>query len=131
MAAAATFHWQMGTGMAGYATGVYQHVGDRYTQIGDQAAGFGTVDLRSFGSPGIGGPFTQNTFTFDPKLPAYDNVNLRVGFLKNNWDVAVFVNNVTDDRAFLALDQERGTRARVGFLTNQPRTFGVSTRFIF
>ena len=43
----------------------------------------------------------------------------------------MFVNNVTDERAFLALDQERGTRARVGYLTNQPRTFGVSTRFNF
>jgi hypothetical protein len=31
----------------------------------------------------------------------------------------------------LALDQERGTRARVGFLTNQPRTIGISTRVNF
>lgn len=37
-----------------------------------------------------------------------------------------FVNNLTDERALLALDRERGTRARVGYLTNQPRTFGVS-----
>lgn len=131
MAAAATFHWQMSHGMAGYATGAYQHIGDRYTQIGDQAAGFGTVNLLSFGTTGVGGPFTQNTFTFDPKLPAYDILNLRVGFLKNNWDVALFVNNITDERAFLALDQERGTRARVGYLTNQPRTIGLSTRVIF
>jgi len=41
----------------------------------------------------------------------------------------VFVNNVTDERAFLALDRERGLRARVGYLTNQPRTFGVSLRY--
>jgi iron complex outermembrane receptor protein len=131
MAAAATFHWQMSHGAAGYATGAYQHIGDRYTQIGDQAAGFGTVNLLSFGTTGIGGPFTQNTFTFDPKLPAYDIVNLRVGFLKDRWDVALFVNNITDERAFLALDQERGTRARVGYLTNQPRTIGISTRVVF
>ena len=43
----------------------------------------------------------------------------------------MFVNNVTNETALLSLDRERGTRARVGFQTNQPRTFGVSTRVIF
>ena len=51
-----------------------------------------------------------------------------IGFLDGRWDVAVFVDNVTDERALLALDQERGTRARVGYLTNPPRSVGVSTR---
>ena len=114
-----------------YVTGVYQHIGSRFSQIGDQAAGFGTVNLQSFAPNTIGGPLTQNTFTFDPELPAYDLLNLRVGLLQNQWDLALFVNNVTDERAFLALDQERGTRARVGYLTNQPRTFGVSARVNF
>ncbi|HET7712405.1 MAG TPA: TonB-dependent receptor [Thermoanaerobaculia bacterium] len=130
LAAAATYRWQMNAGMAGYFTGVYQHVGDRYTQVADQAAGFGTVDISSF--PGdIGGPFTQNIITFDPELPAYDILNLRVGFLRGNWDTALFVNNVTDERAYLALDIERGSRARVAFMTNQPRTIGISTRVNF
>lgn len=127
VAAAATFR-RPAVGGVGYLTGVYQHVGDRYTQVADQASGFGTVNLRSFNPNNIGGPYTQNTFTFDPKLPAYDTLNLRVGLLRGRWDTAFFVNNVTDERAFLALDQERGTRARVGYLTNQPRTFGISAR---
>jgi iron complex outermembrane receptor protein len=131
LAAAATYHWRAGATLAGYATGAYQHVGSRFTQIGDQAAGFGRVNLTSFAPNNIGGPYTQNTFTFDPELPAYDIVNLRFGILVNQWDVALFVNNVTDERALLALDQERGTRARVGYLTNQPRTFGVSARVNF
>jgi iron complex outermembrane receptor protein len=38
---------------------------------------------------------------------------------------------VFDERALLSFDRERGTRARIGYLTNQPRTFGVSTRFGF
>ena len=130
-AGATTLHWQMSAGMAGYATGVLQHIGDRYTQIGDQADGFGVVNLLSFAPNNIGGPYTQNTFTFDPKLDSTTTVNLRVGVLKNRWDTAFFINNVTDDKAHLALDQERGTRARVGFLTNQPRTFGISTRVNF
>jgi iron complex outermembrane receptor protein len=130
MAAAATYHFHIGT-WAWYTTGVYQHVGSRFTQIGDQAEGFGTVNLLAFDPNNIGGPYTQNTFTFDPELPAYDLFNLRLGLLKNRWDAAVFVNNLTDERALLALDQERGTRARVGYLTNAPRTFGVSARVVF
>ena len=131
MAAAATYRWQMATGRAGYLTGVYQHVGERFTQIGDQEAGFGAVNLNSFAPNNIGGPFTQNTFTFNPELPAYDLINLRLGFLVNNWDTALFVNNVTDELAYLALDQERGSRARVSYLVNQPRTIGISTRVNF
>jgi iron complex outermembrane recepter protein len=45
--------------------------------------------------------------------------------------VALFGNNLTDERALLALDRERGTRARIGYLTNQPRSFGISARVIF
>ncbi|HVR44311.1 MAG TPA: TonB-dependent receptor [Thermoanaerobaculia bacterium] len=130
MAAAATYRWQMSPAMAGYATGVYQHVGDRYTQVSDQQAGFGTVRLDSFAGD-IGGPFTQNVFTFDPKLPAYDVVNFRIGVLRGPWDTALFVNNVTDERALLALDIERGSSARVSYMTNQPRTFGITTRVNF
>ena len=48
-----------------------------------------------------------------------------------HWDIAFFINNLFDELALLSFDQERGTRARVGFLTNQPRTFGISTRLDF
>ena len=100
------------------------------------AAGFGSVDLTALSpalSPGahIGGPLTQGTFTFAPALPAYNILNTRVGFLNGRWDIAFFVDNVTDELALLALDQERGTLARVGYLTNRPRSFGVSTRIDF
>ncbi len=131
MTAAATLHFHTGQSWAGYSTAVYQHVGDRYTQIGDQAAGFGTVNLNSFAPNNIGGPFTQSTFTFNPKLPAYNIINWRIGVLINKWDTALFVNNLTNEEAKLALDQERGTRARVGFLVNQHRSAGISTRVNF
>ena len=109
-------------------SGSFQYVGSRYTQIDDLTPGIGTVNIASF--PGtIGGPLTQNTFTFNPLLPAYSLFNIRVGLARSSWDAAVFINNVTDERAFLALDRERGLRARVGYLTNQPRTLGVSLRF--
>ncbi|MEM8998104.1 MAG: TonB-dependent receptor, partial [Acidobacteriota bacterium] len=127
---AASYRWEMSDGWAGYAIGTYQHVGERFTQIGDQAAGFGTVNLSALPNS-IGGPLSASTFTFDPELPSYDIVNLRVGFVNEKWEITGYVNNVTDEIAFLALDQERGTLARVGYLTNQPRTFGVSTRVRF
>jgi iron complex outermembrane receptor protein len=129
--AAATFQGQVLTNWLGYSTATYQYIGSRFTQIGDQAEGFGTVNLLSFAQSGgqtIGGPLTATTFTFNPKLPAYQIVNLRLGILNETWDIAFFVNNLTSERALLALDQERGTRARVGFLVNQPRTFGLSAR---
>ena len=129
--AALTYQWELAAGSRGFVSGSFQHVGSRYTTIGDLAPGFGTVNLNSFAPNTIGGPLTQGTFTFDPLLPAYSTVNLRVGLIRDMWDFAVFVNNVTDERAFLGLDQERGTRARVGFLTNQPRTAGVTFRFAY
>jgi len=130
MSAAATLRWPVRT-WVGYATGVYQHIGDRYTQVGDEDLGNpAVVNLLTFTGT-IGGPLTQGTFTFDPKLPSYDVVNLRLGLLYGKWDTALFVNNVTDERALLSLDRERGLRARVSYLTNQPRTVGISTRVNF
>jgi iron complex outermembrane receptor protein len=113
----------------GQISGTYQHIGSRFTQVGDQD--LGTLDLLSFGANTIGAPLTAATFTYDLELPAYDLINLRAGVRRSGWDVAFFVNNLTDEVAFLSLDRERGTRARIGFLTNQPRTFGIATRFDF
>jgi iron complex outermembrane receptor protein len=128
-AAAVTLHRPLKSGSDGFLTATYNHVGSRYTQIDDEATGFGVVDLNSFAPNTIGGPLTQSTFTFDPLLPAYDLVNLRVGVRRASWEAALFLNNLTDERALLALDRERGTRARVGYLTNQPRTLGLGLNF--
>jgi iron complex outermembrane receptor protein len=117
----------------GYLTGNYTHVGDRYTQLVDQEAGVGTIPLQGPGAlPNtIGGPLTQNTFTFNPLLPSYDLLNFRMGVRHGIWDIAFYVNNITNEVAFLSLDRERGFLAREGFLVNQPRTFGIATRFDF
>jgi iron complex outermembrane receptor protein len=79
----------------------------------------------------IGGPLTETSFSYDPELPAYDLVNLRLGWIHGAWDIAAYANNVTDELAHLALERERGTLARIGYLTNQPRTVGVVTRYSF
>jgi iron complex outermembrane receptor protein len=129
LATAATYQWEVKPGTLAYVTGTYQHTGSRFTQVGDDE--LGTLDLLSFGANTIGAPLTAGTLFYDPKLPSYDVVNLRVGVRRNRWDVSAYVNNVTDERALLSFDRERGTRARIGFLTNQPRTFGIATRLDF
>ena len=133
-ALSATYTQPLSMDYTGYLTGTYQHVGSRYTQLADQEPGVGTVDINHFGEAGgatIGGPLTQNTFTFNPLLPAYDVVNVRLGVRHGVWDVAFYCNNLTNERARLALDRERGLLARVGFLINQPRTFGINRRVDF
>ena len=134
MALSATYQQDVSPGWRGYVNGNYQHIGSRYTQLVDQEVGVGTIDMLHFEETGgktIGGPLTQQFFTFDPLLPAYDILNLRLGVRHGNWDIAFFCNNITDERAFLAIDRERGFLARQGFLTNQPRTFGLTTRVDF
>ena len=128
-AGAATVQREVRHGALAYVTTTYQHIGSRFTQVGDE--GLGTLNLLSFAPNTIGGPLTATTFRYDPKLPAYDILNVRTGLRRARFDVALFLNNVTDERALLSLDRERGTRARISYLTNQPRTFGVSTRFNF
>ena len=129
-AVAATYQQPIAPGVQGYLTATYNHVGSRFTQVCDEDLN-GVLDLTSFGANTIGGPLTQTTFRFNPELPEYDIVNLRVGARFSNFDVALFANNVTDEKALLSLDRERGLRARIGFVTNQPRTFGVTTRVDF
>ncbi len=129
-ALALTYQQPVAEGFQGYATGTYTHVGSRFTQVGDNLLGTLNLLNPTVGHT-IGGPLTQTTFTYNPLLPAYDLVNLRLGVRHGNWDLAFFCNNLTDERAFLALDQERGTLARIGYLTNQPRTFGLNTRVDF
>jgi iron complex outermembrane receptor protein len=142
MTGALTYGWNVSQGSRLSITGSFQHVGSRFTAINDLGVGvcgtgvtscpFGMVDMNKFAEDGgatIGGPLTDSLFIFKAELPAYTLLNVRVGLKRAGWEVGVFANNLTDERALLALDRERGARARVGFLTNQPRTMGVSLRF--
>jgi iron complex outermembrane receptor protein len=129
--ASATYSWPFNATMEGFANFTFQHVGSSFTQLADQEPGVGCVGCP--GAPGFfnfGNP-TITSFTFDPELPSYQIGNLRFGLKKDAWEAALYVNNVWDERAFLSLDRERGFRARVGYLTNMPRTYGLSLRMNF
>ena len=127
--ASLTYGWPMASGARAFVTGSYQYVGSRYTLIDDESPGYGTVNMAAFGANTIGGPLTDSTFTFDPLMPAYSLLNLRAGVTRSTWEIAVYANNLLDEVALLGLDRERGKLARVGYLTNQPRTLGVTMRF--
>ena len=126
--AAATYRWGLIRGARPFLSAAVRHVGSRYTLIDDLADGYGRVPLTALPET-IGGPLTQSTFDFNPELPAYTLANMRVGVSRGIWEYALFVNNLTNEVAYLALDRERGTLARVGYLTNPPRTFGIVARF--
>ncbi|MGH8186459.1 MAG: TonB-dependent receptor, partial [Steroidobacteraceae bacterium] len=117
--------------LEGFAVFTVQYVGSSFTQLADQEPGFGCVGCPgsarfiSFGDP------TITSIRYDNELPSYEIGNLRVGVRSDAWEAALFINNIWDERAFLSMDRERGTSARVGFLTNPPRTFGVSLRMNF
>jgi iron complex outermembrane receptor protein len=128
MSANATYSWPFTASLDGFISASYQHVGSRFTQMSDQVPGFDTFDIRINPPPeGFGDP-TITSFTFDPLLPAYDIGNLRFGVRADGWEAALFINNIGDETARLALDQERGRVARVGYLVNQPRTIGLMFR---
>lgn len=77
-AAAVTYRWPVMSDASAFVTGSFHHIGAHLTQIADQAEGFGTVPLNAL-PHAVGGPLTQSTFVFDPLLPAYDILNLRLG----------------------------------------------------
>ena len=114
---------EFGDGLEAFSNLTFQHVGKRFTQISDQENDPATATLfRNVGATSVA------VLSFPLSLPSYDIVNLRVGVRGEGWEGALFVNNLGDERARLAIDRERGLRARYGFLTNPPRTYGVTVR---
>ncbi len=103
----------------------WQYVGDRFTQVSDQEDNPRDVALFGIGAP------TVSTLSFPLELPDYQIVNLRGGLRYRDFELALFVQNLTDERALLSIDRERGLRARYGYQTNQPRTIGVTFRQTF
>jgi iron complex outermembrane receptor protein len=108
-----------------FANLTWQHNGSSFSQFENEVANFGLI--------GAGGariitlaPTSITSYRFDTEMGDYDITNFRVGLKTKSWEAALFVSNLLDERAVLALDYERGRSARVGNLINQPRTIGVS-----
>jgi outer membrane receptor protein involved in Fe transport len=130
MAASATYSWPVtlaGNRAEGFVSTTLQHIGDRYTQPSDQLPGAGIFVSNL---PYAGATGAEQTI-LDLQLDAYTILNLSGGLDFDTWSLIGYINNLTDENADLALDRERGGRARLGFHTNQPRTVGVTARFRF
>ncbi len=128
VAVVSTNYFPLSDSWEGYFTAAFQSVGARYTQIVDQTQGANTVDIS--GGQSVGNA-TATTFNFDKELDNYQTVNLRFGGRTANWDIALFVNNATDENIQQSVDREAGGAARVGYRVGQPRTAGISARYDF
>jgi iron complex outermembrane receptor protein len=125
MAATATYTQRFNDRSDWYVNASYQHVGSRFTQPGDQED-----NPRTFvhGLPFNGQPADATTI-LNLKLPAYDLVNLSVGWkFDSGMELVAYVNNVFDENPILSFDRERGGRARLGFNVGQPRIIGLTFR---
>jgi len=111
----------------GFVTASFQHVGSRITQPSDQVPGAGNF---AHGLP-FGGMDGSEVTALDLILPSYEIVYLSGGIDFGQYTVTLFVDNVFDENALLSFDRERGGRARLGFRTNQPRTYGINLRARF
>ncbi|MBL8513051.1 MAG: TonB-dependent receptor, partial [Betaproteobacteria bacterium] len=125
--ASVTYYFSL-AGRDSYITASAQHVGSRFTQPSDQENNPRTF---THNLPFQGAPASAAT-TLNLELPKYNLVNLSAGMdFERGLSATVYVNNLTDEKALLSFDRERGGRARLGFATNQPRTIGVTIRKTF
>jgi iron complex outermembrane receptor protein len=134
--ASAAYNWPIGASLESYVRLTLQYVGSSYTQLGDEEPDFGLISsspTRPAGSARLIdlGNVDVTNITFDPELPSYQLANLRWGVSTQRWEGSVYVNNLFDEQTFLSVDRERGRSARVGYLTNVPRTYGVNFRMKF
>ena len=126
-----SYSFPFSTGIESYLRLTVQYVGSSFTQLGDEEPNFGIISNaanRPAGSArliNLGGIPANTTINFDAELPSYDLANIRWGLRADTWEGAFYVNNIADKVAFLSIDRERGRSARVGYLTNQPRTYGM------
>lgn len=114
--------------MDGFVNFTMQYLSSSYSFLLDQRNN-GTLpfDIR-YGRP-AGNPFHVD---YPTKLDGYAIGNVRFGVrAADSWEIALYINNVWDERAQLALDRERGGEGRVAYIVNQPRTYGINARFNF
>lgn len=128
ISANASYSFPINDGAEAYVSTSVQHVGNRVTQPSDQEG-----NPRSFVSGlAFGGAPGTNATTLNLVLPSYELVNFSAGVdFDNGLSLIGYVNNLFDENALLSFDRERGGRARLGFSTNSPRTYGVTVRKTF
>ncbi|HUG44945.1 MAG TPA: TonB-dependent receptor, partial [Sphingomicrobium sp.] len=131
IAATASYGQRLNSNADWYVNGSFQHVGNRFTQPGDQEAANENFNFIFF-DPNTNAFGTINQHFGSLRLPSYNLVNLSAGI---EWDsgleVVAYVKNLFDENPLLSLDRERGGRARIGYNVGQPRMIGLTVRQSF
>ncbi|PCJ44433.1 MAG: TonB-dependent receptor [Alphaproteobacteria bacterium] len=67
------------------------------------------------------------------KRPSWNALNLRAGVIRDDWEIALFITNVTNTHANLADSRSIAaeTPGRQRLVTNRPRTIGIDVRTHF
>lgn len=131
LAATASYSQRLNDKADWYVNASFQHVGNRYTQPGDQEISNEIFNMIYY-DPANGNAGRSNIDWGLLRLPAYQLVNLSAGVeWDNGLEVSVYVNNLFDENALLSFDRERGGRARQAFNIGSPRTIGMTTRYKF
>jgi iron complex outermembrane receptor protein len=136
IAATATYGTRFTADSEWYVTGSVQHVGNRFTQPGDQETANETFDFIFFDPVtldfGPGTALPPGTHFGSLRLPSYNLVNLSAGVKwDSGFELVAYVKNLFDEDPKLSLDRERGGRARLGFNVGQPRIIGLTARYSF
>jgi outer membrane receptor protein involved in Fe transport len=126
--AAATYGGRLNANSEWYGSISLQHVGNRYTQPGDQEPGASTFNFIYYDpNTGVYGTSTEDFGSL--KLPAYNLVNVSAGItFDSGLELVAYANNLFDENPLLSLDRERGGRARLGYNIGSPRTIGLTVR---
>ena len=65
------------------------------------------------------------------RVPGYDLIDLHAGYGNGDWDVTLFVRNLTDERGFVTVADSAGASTTTNATFVQPRTVGVDVSFTF
>ena len=87
---------------------------------------YAQADVQYVGSYPNGFPNTPGTTTRSATyavVPSYENVNLAVGWLKNNFNVSLYAQNVLDNQTPIFIDAASYSVNR--YITLRPRTIGI------
>ena len=132
LAAVATYGQRLNADADWSISGSVQHIGNRYGEPADQVGGAGLVPNALFFDPATGAFGSRANNIGSLRLPSYTIANLSGGVhWDNGFEVQLYVKNLFDANPKLAIDRERGLRARFGYLIGQPRTVGITLRKTF
>ncbi|MBS0481900.1 MAG: TonB-dependent receptor [Proteobacteria bacterium] len=129
MAATVGYTAKLSDGLDWTTTASFQHVGNRYTQPGDQEPGSGSFTGSIWYNPATN-TYGTGAYNFGSYLlPSYNLVNLSTGVKwDNGLSATLYVTNLFDETPLMSLDRERGGRARIGYNIGNPRKIGVTLR---